>query len=270
MKKQVVHGLLLYCMLLFCCLHSRAQTEDARARDWITLQRLNALAGLDSSFLTAADKKKLQALRVDLSPIAVCTKPSSAPCGASVPSTSQLKLAGVRVNPDLVKLEWQIIAENNVEGFVLERRSLADTLRYDSVFYAKGQGNSLGKTKYGRVDQNPSTVETFYRVREIDSSGAFVYSNVVAIQGTVPALSVLVAPNPSTSSQAGFYVRGGTGTTLAFTVTNAHGVVILKKENLPFSGTNYISLSAFHLPPGFYTIAVISDKERSTRKMIIY
>jgi hypothetical protein len=270
MKKGIVQVLLLYCMLLCCCLHSQAQSEDARARDWMTLQRLSSLASLDSSFLTASDKKKLSALVLDLSPIAVCSKPSLTPCNGINPSSSGLKLTGVRINADRVKLEWQTIAENNTEGFVLERRSLTDTLRFDSIFYAKGQGTTIGKTKYGYIDQNSSSVETFYRVREKDLSGSFSYSNIVSIQGTIPKLAVQVAPNPATSSLAGFYVSGGTGSSITCIVINACGRLVLKKENLPVSGTTYFSLGAYHLWPGFYIVTVTSDNERISRKMIIY
>jgi len=270
MKKQIVQGLLLYCFLMFLCFYSQAQSENARARDWITLQRLSTLASLDSSFLTTADRKQLAMLLRDLSPVAVCSRPSVTPCGDMISSSSRLKLTGVRITADRVRLEWQTIAENNTEGFVLQRRSLTDTLRYDSIFYAKGQGTTIGKTKYGYIDQNSSSVETFYRVKENDLSGNFSYSNIVIIQGTIPKLSVQVAPNPTTSSGAGFYVSGGTGSTITYIVTNVCGRVLLKKENLPVSGNTYVSLGAYHLPPGFYIVSVVSDNERVSRKMIVY
>jgi len=163
-------------LAFFCCyiVGVRAQnTENDRARDYLQRFQLGALAALDSSFLSAADKSRLIALQADHSPAAICARGSYTDC--SVPNTQPggLKLTGERLDKQHVKLDWQTSTETNSSYFVLERRSLTDTLRYDSITAKAGQGNSAGVSKYNYTDPNDLSVATYYRVKEVSLDGTF-------------------------------------------------------------------------------------------------
>jgi|SRR5882724_7220535 len=271
MKISNIYRRLLYGMLYFSTLHSQAQqAEDNRARDWIMYERLSALARLDSSFLSDMDKKTLLSLQAGLFPIGACTKASAVSCdgGAPLPVTG-LKLEGTRVSAQNAKLDWQTLAEYNSKGFVLERRSLTDPLQFDSISFTAGQGTSYGKTKYSYTDLNSSSVVTYYRVREVDLDGSFTYSNVVSIAGVESRLAVHVAPNPGPSTTTGFYIIGSSSPTAGFTISNALGAVLVRKEKVALSGNTYISLGGYHLSTGLYILSVFNEKEQISRKFII-
>jgi len=189
--------------------------------------------------------------------------------GAPLPVTG-LKLEGTRISAQHAKLDWQTLAEYNSKGFVLERRSLTDPLRFDSISFTAGQGTSYGKTKYSYVDPNSSSVVTYYRVREVDLDGNSTYSNVVSIAGVESGLTVYVAPNPGTSATTGFYIISTSSSSAGFTVANIPGSILLRKDKVALSGNTYISLAGYHLSRGLYILTVFNGKEQVSRKFIIY
>ncbi|HMH21050.1 MAG TPA: T9SS type A sorting domain-containing protein [Puia sp.] len=272
MKTSNIYRRLLYGILFLSTFHSQAQkTEDNRARDWITYERLTALARLNSSFLSDADKKTLASLQAGLFPVGPCRKASASPCGAAAPPLiTGLKLDGTRISAQYAKLDWETLSEFNSRGFVLERRSPTDLLQFDSIYFTAGQGISLGKTKYSYTDPNSSSVTTYYRVREAGLDGNSIYSNVVSIAGVEPTLAVHVVPNPGTSATTGFYIISTSSPTAGFTIANAVGSVLIRKEKIPLSGNTYVSLGSYHLSTGLYIVSVFNEKEQTSRKFIIY
>jgi len=268
--KNIGHTLLVSLFCLACCC-ARAQSENTRASNWYQLQQLTALAGVDSSYLSAAQKTKLQSLTVDMSPTALCAKASSTPCspGNPLPITG-LKLSGNRTSAATVKLDWETKSEYNSRGFVLQRQSFSNPLEFDSIYYVNGQGTSYGPSKYAYTDMNSNIAVSFYRVKEVDIDGDSTFSNIVAIDGASAGFSVYVAPNPATSSTAAFYIVGTSTTPTGFMITNAMGQVIARQNDLPLSGNTYVPLNGYHLATGFYIVTVFNSKAQISQKFIIY
>lgn len=260
----------LYAFLCCCFLCGQAQTtESNRGRDWLQRYRLGALAALDSSFLSATDKTKLISLEIDRSPTALCAKGSWTDCSMPGTQSTGLQLTGVRLDNQLVKLDWQTTTENNSKGFVLERRSLTDTLRYDSIAYAVGKGTSTVKSKYSYTDHNNLSVATYYRVREVSLDGSYFYSNTVLIWGVAPKLTVLVLPNPGTSNAIGFYISGTSAPSATFTIMNSAGAILVKEQRTGLSGSTFVSMAPYHLKRGFYILTVVTDREHSSQRFIV-
>lgn len=260
-------------LVAFFCywfLGSAAQTtESDRARDWLQQYQLEALAGLDSSFLSVTDKNKLILLNVDHSQTAFCAKASWKDCSGPGAPTSSLRLTGERVSNELVKLQWQTINQNNSQRFVLERRSPSDSLLYDSVALVLGKGTTTGKTKYGYIDNNNFQAITYYRVKEVNLDGTYFYSNTVEIVGVPPTLTVKVVPNPGIAGSIGFYITGSSSSSAMFTILNGSGAVVVQGKKTGLSGNTFVSMASYHLKRGLYILIVFAGIEHSAERFIV-
>ena len=260
----------LFCIVCFSCFYGQAQNaENNRARDWLTLNRLTALAAIDSSFLSATEKTKLTSLVIDRSPGAACAKAAVASCSNPNAQSTGLKLTGLRLNNNLVNLIWQTTAEYNSRYFVLERRSLTDTLRFDSITAVAGKGVSNVKSTYAYADQN-NLVSSWYRVKEVNLDSSFFYSNLVFIAGPASKLSVMIVPNPGNKHATGFFITGTNAPTASYTITNTAGAVLVKEERAGLTGNTFISLAGYQLNSGFYILTVVTDKEHTSKKFVLY
>jgi hypothetical protein len=97
-----------------------------------------------------------------------------------------------------VFLQWQTSQEVNSGHFDVERSVDGTTfLRIDSV---KAAGNSSTIASYSSSDNKPFTGINFYRLKQIDLDGHFVYSSVKIVKfGTTSTVAPVVYPNPVNS-----------------------------------------------------------------------
>ncbi len=84
------------------------------------------------------------------------------------------------VNQKSVTLTWQTATETNNSGFDVERSS--DGVSYSKIAFVKGNGNSTTGNAYSFIDENLKPGSYSYRLKQIDYSGKFEYSNVVEAQ----------------------------------------------------------------------------------------
>jgi hypothetical protein len=91
-------------------------------------------------------------------------------------------------------LEWQTASEINNNGFEIERRTYDS---WETIGFIKGKGTSTDINKYiFKDDLNINNIETSYRLRQLDYSGAFSYSEEVTLSGEVSYRLFQNYPNP--------------------------------------------------------------------------
>jgi uncharacterized protein YkwD len=102
--------------------------------------------------------------------------------------------------PDYVKLNWGTQGETNSSHFVVERsRDLAE---FENLGKINSSGNSSEKLEYGFDDNSPLLGISYYRLKEVDFDGSFVYSRPVAVKydGVKDGdFNVRIYPNPIAS-----------------------------------------------------------------------
>ena len=85
-------------------------------------------------------------------------------------------------NNEKVKLSWSTTSEADNMGFEIERR-LFNEKKFVKIGFVDGFGTSEVATHYTFGDLNESKYESYYRLRQLDISGAFYYSDTVAVKG---------------------------------------------------------------------------------------
>lgn len=98
-----------------------------------------------------------------------------------------------------VNLLWRTASETNNEGFIIERSH--DLIVFEEIGFVEGQGFSNLINTYVFTDKNPSNLNTYYRLKQIDFDGAYEYSHLISINceydesDVEPTFSVF--PNPT-------------------------------------------------------------------------
>ncbi|MCC6761769.1 MAG: T9SS type A sorting domain-containing protein [Chitinophagaceae bacterium] len=116
-------------------------------------------------------------------------------------------------------LSWHTLTETNSRYFDIERS--ADAIHYQRVGKVPAAGNSVQKRQYQFIDENAQAGVLYYRLKQLDMDGAFVYSNVVILANTLANTNLQAMPNPA-SHQVRFAIPAS-NQKLVFSVYDAAG-----------------------------------------------
>lgn len=100
-------------------------------------------------------------------------------------------------NGKTVKVEWSTEQENNVKYFEVER-SINGT-NWATLPYRIPATNRSTATRYDATDRDYIVLQVFYRVKEVDEDGRFVYSQVKTVYADKGATKISVYPVPTSS-----------------------------------------------------------------------
>lgn len=101
----------------------------------------------------------------------------------------------IRKENDAVELTWETQVEINNDFFSIERS--LDGYIWDDIGRLRGAGNSEALLSYRFVDENPFNEASYYRLKQTDYNGNFVYSKVLDVKASYPLKNTFnVYPNP--------------------------------------------------------------------------
>ncbi|MBN8789073.1 MAG: DUF4082 domain-containing protein [Terrimonas sp.] len=169
-----------------------------------------------------------------------------------------------------VKLTWQTASENNNQGFEIQRST--DGVQWTNIGFVNGAGNSNLLLSYSYNDNNLAPGRYYYRLRQVDLDGRFVFTKIVSVNldGSAAGYALLQNyPNPFTQStiirytlpQAGF-VR------LTLFDVNGKEVKVLVKR-IHEKGTHLIELNNHGLSRGTYYYKMETSNFSATKKLIV-
>ena len=161
-----------------------------------------------------------------------------------------------------VELLWQTESEDNTDWFVVEK-SFNGT-DFSELKRLKAAGTTNYVLNYSTLDQSPSPILTYYRLRLIHKSGVVVYSDAIAIEGKEGIGGISVYPNPADEQ---FVVVGSNLEKAEFSLLNALG------QSLPIQPINLskqkaaFDISTFN--SGLYYVVVSVDGISKIQKILI-
>jgi|GEM_PF-3305159 len=97
-----------------------------------------------------------------------------------------------------VRLRWTTLSEENAASFEVERS--ADGARYTYVGSVQAQGTSAAELAYTFADQDAPGVRLYYRLRQVDNDGRYLYSPTVVVaenKASAGFSTVSIYPNPT-------------------------------------------------------------------------
>jgi len=99
-----------------------------------------------------------------------------------------------------VFLSWITATETNNKGFEIERVNVnySQIMNWETIGFVKGNGTITKPRSYSFIDENLKPGIYNYRLKQIDYSGKFEYSNITEVNVVIPKEYLLEQnyPNP--------------------------------------------------------------------------
>jgi hypothetical protein len=154
---------------------------------------------------------------------------------------------------DKVLLNWKTVTEINNSHFEIERSK--DGMQFVQIGVVAGVGNSQLTNQYSFTDALPNIGENYYRLKQVDKDGKYVYSSVRLIKFNSKNL-FSVYPNPAKDKLT---IQSLTGKNIqSVYVYNAAGK-LMYENRLITASQHSIDIAKFII--GFY-VAIINDGDK--------
>ena len=98
-----------------------------------------------------------------------------------------------------VSIEWSTSQEFNSSRFDIEKSADGNS-NWSVVASVNGAGNSSNVKKYNAYDPQPFNGINFYRIKQVDIDGHFMYSKTVSVKLNLDKTGISVLANPFHSS----------------------------------------------------------------------
>ncbi len=162
-----------------------------------------------------------------------------------------------------VKLQWSTANEIDNSYFQVQRS--ADGINFTSIGSEPGRGNSTSTQYYFFMDLQPLYGVSYYRLKQVDKDGKFVYSKIVSVHLTKSGNKITVFPNPVKNNQYTISLTNDNNSPVEVQVYGTDGKLFFRKL---YPGTNSINIIN-QLNPGTYILKVITNNNFETQKLII-
>ncbi|RRN76904.1 T9SS C-terminal target domain-containing protein, partial [Pseudoxanthomonas sp. SGD-10] len=147
------------------------------------------------------------------------------------------------------ELKWSVASEQTNSRYEIHRSK--DGVIFETVAVVKGSAGQAGLNTYVYLDQHPFDGTNYYRVKEIDADGKYVYSQIVSLDFSALAEENLVVyPNPADKfvSIKGYFQENTT-----VTIIDVSGKIV---KYINFSPYDSLGIDVSDLKSGVYIIEV--------------
>ncbi|WP_188931801.1 T9SS type A sorting domain-containing protein [Dyadobacter endophyticus] len=162
----------------------------------------------------------------------------------------------------IANLAWATAEEVNNKGFEIQRS--ADARNWNIIGFVENQtegGNSKGALSYDFKDASPMTGTNYYRLKQIDLDGTYMYSSAVALRFDVVKGALSVYPNPVVNGRLSLNLPHS-GSYKA-SIYNVAGVEVMQANQ---SGD---SLDIRNLRAGLYVVRIVYANGESHSKTFV-
>jgi hypothetical protein len=184
----------------------------------------------------------------------------------------------VNVVENTVRLSWATASETNNFGFDVEKSG--DGLLFAKIGFVPGNGTTTQPQSYSFVQSNVRPGKHFYRLKQIDTDGAFEHSSVIEATVLPPARFSLFQnyPNPfNPETRIRFDIPNlqGENVPVQLAVYNLFGQLVRTLVNeergpgvheIQWDGRSEEGVAA---PSGMYFYTVRAGEFRETKKMLL-
>ena len=158
-------------------------------------------------------------------------------------------------NGKATQVKWSTENEVNVSGFAIEKS--LDGINFSQIDFVSAKNNST-HTEYSTMDDKVKGGTSYYRLKQVDKTGAFKYSSVEVIKNSL-TIKTEVFPNPTRGNLTINHTVAIKGA--AIKVMNIEGKLI---KTLPVQlGSTQTALSVAELIKGNYLLMFDNEGNKS-------
>ncbi len=167
----------------------------------------------------------------------------------------------VRKSKNNASLNWVTASEARSKGFEVEHSK--DARNWTEIGWVDAKGNSSNTNYYGFLHNKPSAGYNYYRLKMVDESGEFEYSDIKNIYIEKEGSTIGVYPNPFTNElKLQFDKRGGVNAQVQ--VVNMLGRIVYESN----VSSRSADIPTQDLPAGTYFVRVEMANEISVVKVV--
>ncbi|MCO6496827.1 MAG: CotH kinase family protein [Chitinophagaceae bacterium] len=168
-----------------------------------------------------------------------------------------VKFIDFKVKPEngFNQLSWEVEGDPLADYFSVERAGA------DNKFYEIGRvAFSNGVAKYSYKDYSNFESAAFYRIKEIDKNGEYVYSGIVSVRN-MSGGAWKITPNVVKNTLVAVY-SGSRSATVRTAIYSLNGHKVSEGRQ---SAANRLSIDVSGLAAGFYVLEIADDAGTMTR-----
>ena len=165
----------------------------------------------------------------------------------------------------IVRCKWTTASEVNNNYFAVERSQ--DGSAFSQIGTMPGAGNSTTILNYEYDDTTPYAGISYYRLRQVDFSGANTYFNIVPVFiGGVEIINFY--PNPS-SSDITADIGVQEDTQAAIEIFNPQAKLVIYKDVDLIKGLSHVKINVSDLAQGNYMFRVTLPSKEKDQKVFV-
>lgn len=158
-----------------------------------------------------------------------------------------------------VLINWITLSERDNKNFILERSR--DGNHWEEVANIEGAGNSNERIEYAKIDKNPFSGVSYYRLRQFDFNGLEKQVGFESID--FKAITYLLYPIPVNTQMI---LEGVNLASSKIEIVNSLGETIFVERD--FIGDN-LSFNFGNVKNGVYLISIETNNSKTTRRIIV-
>jgi hypothetical protein len=159
---------------------------------------------------------------------------------AFLPIDKYLSLTGV-VNNSSAKLNWTLANTNSVTHMILEKST--DARNWQGVYTAqRNEGVTVAAGHAFTYNDNQLAAKTYYRLKQVTTTGEIAYSNIVVMQTGETSGSIKVYPTVFTTATT-VQVQSSNATNAVVTLTDMSGRTVYQNKMAVANGANALQLN---------------------------
>lgn len=162
-------------------------------------------------------------------------------------------------------LQWATSSEINNDYFMVEKSK--DASYFEETGKVKGAGNSNTLLNYAFTDANSYTGLSYYRLKQIDFNGSFIFSNVVSVKFGKETFSLISTFVDYDNQTINIYLNTNITENVEYQLIDMLGKTINYELQTVKQGVNIITIDGKRLVKGIYYLTVTDGKSILTRKI---
>lgn len=182
-----------------------------------------------------------------------------------------IELMAFKAKPEngIVRCEWTTATETNNDYFTIQRT--IDGSNFENVTRIEGAGNSSMAKYYRADDQLPYKGRSYYRLKQTDYDGSVSFSGLIDVNMRPDDFTFQLLMNPNNGTMLRLEMNSPVNQELHMQINDARGKTVYSQAIS--IGENEEKIRDYYLPkqlePGVYTISLISEAKKASKKLVV-
>jgi len=167
-----------------------------------------------------------------------------------------------------VLLQWQTSSEQDADRFEIERSEDGMHFNYLSRITATGAGNVA--TTYEYTDKSPFPGDNYYRLKQVDHNGTYVYTPIKLVSmDKFQVHTLVVYPQPAKDIVTVKLPPGVDGKNVVMNIINSGGALEKQLMSTSARSDNTLLLPLGHLAKGIYFLHLHSGNKVYVSPLVV-